>query len=337
MTHTRKMSISVAICTRERPQQLERLLASLNRQTRAPEEVLVIDNAPVTTRTEQLIRERFHACRYLTEPVQGLDFARNRALKECRTNFIAFIDDDAVAAPEWVEATARVFAESSNIAACMGRVDALSLETAGARLFEANGGFARGNKRIHLPPGTGIPPPGWPRPLIAWSISVGSGVSMALRRQVALDIGGFDEALDMGNVLPGGGDLDMIWRLLAVRHEIVYEPLVHAWHEHRRDFDAAELQILEHNRSLIAMLMKTMRQADPLTRIPVSAYLLWRLVKPAVRILKRLAGCDPLSVRMLGRLTVATWRGLSAYSAAVRLAAVRKSATGYDLGGGGNS
>lgn len=334
---TRRVSISVAICTRERPQELERLLASLNKQTCVPEEVLVIDNAPLTSRTEQLIRERFQACRYLSEPVQGLDFARNRALRECRTELIAFIDDDAVAAPEWVEATTSVFAERSSIAACMGRVDALSLESAGARLFEANGGFARGNRRIHLPPGAGLPPPGWPRPLIGWSISVGSGVSMALRRQVALDIGGFDEALDMGKVLPGGGDLDMIWRLLAARHEVVYEPLVQAWHEHRRDLDSAELQILEHNRSLIAMLMKSLRQADPVNRIPVSAYLLWRLVKPAVRILKRLVGRDPLSVRILGRLTVATWRGLGAYPAALRLAAARKSATGHTRGVGGES
>ena len=147
---------------------------------------------------------------------------------------------------------------------------------------------------------------------------------MALRRQYALDIGGFDEALDMGKVLPGGGDLDMIWRLLAVRHEIVYEPLVQAWHEHRQELDAAELQILEHNRSLIAMLTKTLRQAEPVTRIQVCAFLLWRLVKPAVRMLKRLVGCDPLPLRILGRLTVATWRGLNAYPAAVRLAAVRK-------------
>jgi hypothetical protein len=39
--------------------------------------------------------------------------------------------------------TAAVFAESMAIAICTGKVDALSLDSAGARLFEANGGFAR--------------------------------------------------------------------------------------------------------------------------------------------------------------------------------------------------
>jgi hypothetical protein len=96
----------------------------------------------------------------------------------------------------------QVFGESPRIAACMGKVDALSLEHEGARLFEANGGFARGSRRIHLPPGAGLRPPGPPRPLIAWSISVGSGVSMAIRQGALAELGGFDEALDMGAALP---------------------------------------------------------------------------------------------------------------------------------------
>jgi hypothetical protein len=54
------------------------------------------------------------------------------------------------------------------------------------------------------------------------------GASYAIRRRTALELGGFDEALDMGSVLPGGGEQDMLWRVLAAGHHVVYEPRVRA-------------------------------------------------------------------------------------------------------------
>ena len=319
-------SVTVAVCTRERPAQLERLLRSLAGQVMPPDEILVIDNAPVTARTRALVERAFPTCRYLVEPAQGLDFARNRALRESHSEIVAYIDDDAVAEDGWVQGIATVFTGHPRIAICTGRVDALSLDTEGARLFEANGGFARGERRIHLPPGAGALPPGLPRPLIAWSIAVGSGVSMAVRRSVALQLGGFDEALDMGSVLPGGGDLDMIWRVLEASHEVVYEPAVRARHEHRGELAAAEIQILEHNRALIATLTKAVWVAPGVRKLPIVAFLGWRLCKPLVRLARRAVGRDPLPAALLARLVVATWRGLAAYPAASRLAAERAGA-----------
>ena len=316
-------SVTVAICTRERPEQLARLLQSLTGQVSAPDRLLVIDNAPVTPRTRELVERDFPDCRYVVEYAQGLDFARNRALRESTAEVVAYIDDDAVASPGWVQGIAATFAESPRIAICTGKVEAWSLDSEGARLFEANGGFARGDARIHLPPGAGQPPPGLPRPLIAWSIAVGSGVSMAVRRAVAAGLGGFDEALDMGAVLPGGGDLDMLWRVLEAGYEVVYEPRVHARHEHRRDLVAAQMQILEHNRALTATLTKAVGSARGLRKVPVVAFLGWRLCKPVVRLLGRMIGRDPLPAPLICRLCLSTWRGLVAYPAAVRLAAQR--------------
>lgn len=320
------LSIAVAVCTRERPEQLARTLDSLAGQTLAPERVIVVDNAPTSPRTAQLVRERHPACRYVVEPVQGLDFARNRALRTCDTTVLAFTDDDVVAAPDWIETTARVMAESPRIAACMGRVRTLTPATPGSLMFEANGGFDRGDRRIHLPPGAGPRPPGWPRPLIAWSIGVGCGASMALRRDAALAVGGFDEALDMGAALPGGGEVDLLWRLLDAGYQVVYEPGVLAWHEHRATREDAERQILGHSRATIAMLTKELSRARGAGRLPIATFLLWRLVKPVVRILKRLAGRDPLPLRTLVRLAAAAWQGLAAYPAAKAQAAARKAA-----------
>jgi GT2 family glycosyltransferase len=320
------VTISVAVCTKDRPEQLQRLLESIVRQSCKPAEVLVIDNAPTTDHAQRMVRQCFPTCRYIHEPVPGLDFARNRAVREAGSDVVAFIDDDAVAANDWVEATMRVFAESPRIAVCTGRIDALSLEHDGARLFESTGGFRCGERRIHLPPGAGPTPPGLPRPLVAWSVGVGFGASLAVRRAVVQELGGFDEALDMGAVLPGGGDQDIIWRALEAGFEVVYEPSVRARHEHRRELRDAELQILGHGRALIAMLTKFLRVAPWRRKLPVLVFLAWRLMKPFVRLLRRTAGKDPLPARLLWRLVGHTWRGLVAYPVARRLSAERLAA-----------
>jgi GT2 family glycosyltransferase len=316
-------SLAVAICTRGRTAQLRRALASLSAQANPPDETLVVDNAPRDEDTRTLVRAEFPRVRYIAEPVEGLDFARNRALRETQAEIVAFMDDDVVADAGWVAATRAVFAESPAIAICTGRVDALVPETAGARLFEANGGFARGTRRIHLPRDAARALGALRAPLIAWSISVGSGCSLAVRRRTVLGLGGFDQALDLGAALPGGGDLDILWRVLDTGFEVVYEPAVHARHEHRPDAAMAMAQIAEHNRALVATLTKSVGRARGRRRLAVLAFLLWRLAKPGVRLARRLAGRDPLPGRALLHLWWNCWRGLHAYPAARRLAARR--------------
>ena len=46
--------------------------------------------------------------RYVVEPHRGLSQVRNRAVAESRGSFIAFIDDDEIAAPDWLATMDRV-------------------------------------------------------------------------------------------------------------------------------------------------------------------------------------------------------------------------------------
>ena len=96
--------------------QLERLLRSIASQSRKPHEVLIVDNAPATERTRNRMLGYSLPVATFVSRYQGLDFARNRALREATGRVIAFIDDDAVANSDWVEASERVFAESPSIA-----------------------------------------------------------------------------------------------------------------------------------------------------------------------------------------------------------------------------
>jgi len=320
------LRLSAVICTHNRPDALRRALASLTAQDRAPDELLVIDNAPSDESARRLVAHDVPTACYVREPVAGLDFARNRALREASGDVVAFLDDDAVADRGWTNALVQAFAQESKVGVVTGRVEPLALETEAQRLFHANGGFARGRERICLPDDAARPLHGRRAPLIAWAVSVGSGCSLAIRRPLALALGGFDPALDLGPALPGGGDHDMLWRVLEAGQRVVYDPGVLAWHDDRRELRDLAEQLGGHQRALVALLTKLAARTPGRRRLPVLAFLAWRLLKPGVRLARRTAGLDPLPARVLLRMWASCWQGLIAYPASQRLARRRQEA-----------
>lgn len=319
------VEMTVAICTRGRPALLRRALESLRRQDPAPAEIVVVDNAPDDDATRDVVAA-FPGVRYFVAPAPGLDFARNRALAEATHEIVAFLDDDAVAEPGWSGAVAGAFAADPRLGACTSRVEPFAVDTPGERLFEANGGFFRGDRPIRLPDAARERLHGRHAPLIAWTVSIGSGCGLAVRRSTALGLGGFDEALDLGPALPGGGDHDMLWRVLQGGSRIGYEPSAQLRHAHRTDERGAIDQIVGHQRALVALLTKSLRQARPGERAGIAGFLAWRLLKPGARLARRLAGRDPLPVSALARMWLHTVRGLGAYPAARRVARRRREA-----------
>jgi glycosyltransferase involved in cell wall biosynthesis len=218
---------SIAICTRERPDDLRRALSSLVSPVPQGQEILVIDNCPVTDATRAVVAE-FPAVRYVCEPRKGLDNARNRAIREARYEVLAFIDDDAVADPDWLRTIARTFADV-RVACVTGLTMPLEMENEAQEKFEALAGFS---KRGFLRREFRAPPM---NPLATGAI--GAGANMAIRRSVVRDIGPFDPALDAGTETQSGGDHEFFSRVLRAGHIIVYEPAALNWHRHRRTME----------------------------------------------------------------------------------------------------
>ena len=98
--------LSVIVCTFNRASALERCLEGLRAQHATPHEfeVLVIDNASTDDTRQRLGRylDGPLPCRYVFEPVQGLSHARNRGAREAAAPYVTYLDDDAVAPPEFV-------------------------------------------------------------------------------------------------------------------------------------------------------------------------------------------------------------------------------------------
>jgi glucosyl-dolichyl phosphate glucuronosyltransferase len=116
--------LSVAICTYARYEVLPDAVDSVLKQDCEPGflEVIVIDNSPDQAAAENLSR-RYRSeprIRYVLEPVPGLSNARNVATSLARADVVAFIDDDAIAAPDWAIRIVEAFATTGPRAAVIG-------------------------------------------------------------------------------------------------------------------------------------------------------------------------------------------------------------------------
>ena len=223
-------TISVAVCTRDRPDDVARCLASLAALRVNPLEIIVVDNAPATDATERLVRERFPQFRYVREDTPGLDHARNRAIAEAKGEIIAYTDDDVMVDPGWTGALVKVFAEDPAVGLVTGLIEPAELETEAQLLFERYGGFGRGCFRTYLQSRRGAP--------MTWDLvgagQLGAGANMAIRRSLFEEIGRFDPALDVGTPTLGGGDHEIFFRCLRSGMICLYEPTAIVRHRHRR-------------------------------------------------------------------------------------------------------
>lgn len=240
--------ISVAVCTRDRPALLQLCLASVQPQIDALSELIVIDSAPSGPGVASIASAI--GARYVMTPRRGLDVARNLALHTARGAIIAFIDDDAVAAPGWLEALRGSFADPS-VACATGRVLPLELKTPAQAMFEERYSFDRGPEPMRFTVSDDHP---W-YPIHPWHL--GTGCNMAFRQHVFDEIGPFDEALDMGTPVGGGGDIDIFRRLLWAGFVAVYNPEALVYHQHRESMADLRRQFWGYGKALTALMTKT--------------------------------------------------------------------------------
>jgi len=116
--------VSAVVCTHNRATYLRRALASLAAQTLPADryEIVVVDNAS-TDATRDLVTFELAGVarlRYLFEPQLGVSRARNAGWRAARAPLVAYLDDDAIAAPDWLARAVSSFAELEPRPGCLG-------------------------------------------------------------------------------------------------------------------------------------------------------------------------------------------------------------------------
>lgn len=247
-------TVTVAVCTRNRTDQLAACLTALQAVTYPHLELLVVDNAPDDAATARLLQTQFPQVGYVCEPTPGLNRARNRAIATARGEIIAFTDDDVLVDPGWVDALAHLFAADPQVTAVTGLVLPAELEHEAQALFEQYGGFGRGFQRQWF---RASPTPGATARAYAGSGRFGTGANMAYRRAIFDQIGYFDPALDVGTPTNGGGDLEMFFRILKEGGTLVYEPAAMVRHRHRPTLAQLHTQITNNGIGFYAHLVRS--------------------------------------------------------------------------------
>ena len=106
------MDFCLAICTYNRPRELERLLESLWSQLVLPDSLMIVDDGELAAELVAKIQERAHASglafTYLNKTQvglrRGLSESKNLALDKSTAEIVGFLDDDIVLAPGYIAA-----------------------------------------------------------------------------------------------------------------------------------------------------------------------------------------------------------------------------------------
>jgi GT2 family glycosyltransferase len=213
-------ALTAAICSHRRYALLDGAIASLRAQT-IPVEILVIDNSPGAPGSAEARARHAGAVRWIEEPVAGLSRARNAALAAATAPVLAYLDDDARAAPGWAQGFLDGFAHLGEGVGCLG-----------------------GRVRLAF---TAPPPPWLDRRLgdflsaLDWGEETRplrprewvAGASVAYRAAALRAAGGFNVALGRSGAaasLLSNDETELSARLAARGHLTGYTPLAEAEH-----------------------------------------------------------------------------------------------------------
>lgn len=213
-------SITVAICTRNRPERLARTLAALDRQRARNFSVVVVDqgDAPDPDLERREAADRSFVV--VRDEGRGLSRARNLAVNAVSDDWIAFVDDDCLLEPDWTGELADAISRHPEVDYVSGNVaqrpGAQSSEVPIATMAVTEERLLSGRR----PPAT----------------SLGFGVCMAARRSTIERLGGWDERLGAGAPhFPAADDVDFNHRLLRSGAVALVTPRLRAVHEQWRD------------------------------------------------------------------------------------------------------
>lgn len=212
-------TISVVICafTADRLEVMGEAVDSLRAQTRpAHEVVLVIDHAPELL---ERVRDLWPDLKIVANRErQGLSGARNTGVAEASGEVVAFLDDDAIAAPDWLARLAAAYADP-NVLGAGGSVHPRWVEGKPG-WFPTEFDWVVGCTHSGMPQATEPV-----RNLV--------GANMSFRRQPLLEVGGFSHDLGRVGTLPVGceeTDLSIRVHQRWPGAEIIYDPAAEVEH-----------------------------------------------------------------------------------------------------------
>jgi mycofactocin glycosyltransferase len=248
--------LTVVVPVRDRPAELERCLAGIDRRCA----IVVVDDGSEDADAIRLVASRAGASIVRLERSRGPAAARNAGLRMSRTPYVAFVDSDCVVGrgfpgrlldhrgdPALAVAVPRIVALEPN-----GN-GALSSHRHGILDPPDRGALARYEAQrspLDMGPAEGLVRPGSAIPYAP---------SAAMVARVAAIGAGFAEDLSMGE------DVDLVWRLADAGWRVYYDPAVNVAHDHRTDWRPWFARRVTYNASAAVLARRHRGKVPPLT------------------------------------------------------------------------
>jgi GT2 family glycosyltransferase len=255
----RAPTVSVVIVTRGRPQRVLRTILSILgcRYPRERYDVIVVDTPeegepPLDFSDAELPADA--TVRVVVEPEPGISRGRNRGLREAGGELVVFADDDVDVDENWLVTLIAGFELGGEVDAVSGPTLPGAVETPTERWFEGFGGLQRGfETRVYS-----LDDPPRDQPLFPFVPgALGSGRSMAFRRDPFRRMGGFDVTLGPPTPTLAGEDIEALLRVVLSGSAVVHEPAALVWHAHPREYQMLRRRMWGYGLGLSACVTKS--------------------------------------------------------------------------------
>ncbi|PCJ24760.1 MAG: glycosyl transferase [SAR86 cluster bacterium] len=206
-------SVAVIIPTFNRAYSLARALDSVYSQSRAANEVVVVDDGS-TDETREFIKHNYPDVIYLYQSNKGVSAARNYGIKNSVSSLVAFLDSDDEWLPEKLELQLNALADNPNYS--LVHSDEIWIRR-GVRVNQMDKHKKRGGKLFNY----------------CLPLCVISPSSVLMTRQLLLEVDGFDEDLVACE------DYDM-WLNICCKYSVLFidQPLLRKYGGHEDQLSA---------------------------------------------------------------------------------------------------
>ncbi|MEM8707591.1 MAG: glycosyltransferase [Actinomycetota bacterium] len=282
---------TIAICTKNRVDGVRDAVASalMNPNT----DVIVVDQNEDDRLVEAFAGLEGPNLHHLRTDIAGAGRARNIALNAATTEYVCFTDDDCTVDPDYAKRFEAVLDADDAYALAFCRVEqGGDLGKAGYAPLHAIEEFDELRT--------------WERALRPEAMGIGAG--MIVRRQPALDIGGFDPFMGPGGVFPSADDREIALRLVIAGHAICESPTPIVLHfGHRAAGKEARALTTRDFIAMGAMMAKFAKAGVPRARL-ASLTFVGRLLRRAI--VESVQRRRPTAFGKPVWATVGFWRGI---------------------------
>ena len=219
------MQLSIIICSYNRASYISEALDSLYHQSSGLDvfEVLIVDNN--STDNTDTVYKIWRAVNplgqftYATETKQGASFARNKGALLAKGDWLCFMDDDAIATPNYVENILSHVKEQPNIVGFGGKIIPKYIPEApkwmSRYVSSLVGNFDYATVACPFENGK--------YPLES---------NMVVNKKIYEQVGGFNTDLPgvVGTLRIGGEGKELFFKIMALGHTIFYDPSILVYH-----------------------------------------------------------------------------------------------------------